>query len=60
MNLAKRRSQASVHSVTDRATLLTDHRMSGLPILAKYKHFKAICEQTSDHSPTDSSSSFWT
>ena len=25
--------------VTDRASLLTDHRMSGLPILARYKHF---------------------
>ena len=31
--------------------------MSGRPILAKYKHFKKKCEQTSDNSPTDSSSS---
>ena len=32
-------------------------RMSGLPIRAKYKHFKIICEHTCDSSPTDSSSS---
>ena len=30
---------------------------SGLPIRAKYKHFKTICEHTSDISPTDASSS---
>ena len=38
-------------------SLLTDHRMSGLPIRAKYKHFRTVCEQTSEKSPTDSSSS---
>ena len=43
--------------MTDLASLLTDHKMSGRPIRAKYKHFKTICEQTSDNSPTDSSSS---
>ena len=42
INLAKRRSQAWVHFVTDRASLLTDHRMSGLPILAKCKHFQTM------------------
>ena len=55
--LANRLSHAWIHSVTDLASLLTDHRMSGRPIRAKYKHFKTICEQTSDDSPTDSSSS---
>ena len=42
INLAKRLSQAWVHFVTDRASLLTDHRMSGLPILAKCKHFQTM------------------
>ena len=37
---AKRLSQTRVHIVTDLASLFTDQRMSGLPILAKYKHFK--------------------
>ena len=37
INLAKRLSQAPVHLVTDRASLLTDHRMSGLTIRARYK-----------------------
>ena len=46
--------------VTDLASLFTDHKMSSRPILAKYKHFKTICEQTSDNSPTDSNSSFRT
>ena len=32
-------------------------RMSGLPIRARYKHFKTICEHACDSSPTDSSSS---
>ena len=40
--------------VTDLANLFTDENMSGRPIRAKYKHFKTICEQTSDNSPTDS------
>ena len=32
-------------------------KISGLPIRAKYKHFRTICEQTVDNSPTDSFSS---
>ena len=28
-----------VHFVIDRASLFTDHRISGLPIRAKFKHF---------------------
>ena len=36
---AKRLSQDFVHFVTALASLLTEHRMSGLPIRAKYKHF---------------------
>ena len=58
-------SQASVTSfcpfVTSRASLSTDHRMSGLPMRAKYRHFRTICEQTFDNSPTDfiSSSLKW-
>ena len=47
-------SQARVHLVTPRASLFTDQRMSGLPIRAKYKHFKTMREQTSDMCPTDS------
>ena len=35
--------------------------MSGLPIRAKYRHFRTICEQTFDNSPTNpNSSSFMT
>ena len=52
-----RLSQASVHLVTDRASLFTAQRMSGLPIRARHKHFKTICEHTFDNSPADSSSS---
>ena len=44
--------------MTARASLITDQRMSGLPILVKYKHLKTICEQTLHNSPTVSSSSF--
>ena len=58
ISLASRRSHALVHFVTDQASLLTDHGMSGLPIRAKYKHFKTICEHTLDNSQIDSSSSF--
>ena len=43
---AKRLSQAFVHFVTARASLFADHRMSGLPMRAKHKHFRTICEQT--------------
>ena len=48
ISLANDLSQASVHFVTDLASLLTNHKMSGRPIRAKYKHFKTICEQTSE------------
>ena len=34
--------------MTALASLLTDPRMSGLPIRAKYKHFKTICDHTFD------------
>ena len=58
---AKRLSQALVHLVTARASLFTDHRMSGLPMRAKYKHFLTTWEHIFDNSPTDpnSSSSNW-
>ena len=35
-------TQALVHFVTDRASLFTDHGISGLPIRLKYKHFRTI------------------
>ena len=54
---AKRLSQDFVHFVTARASLFTDHKISGLPVRAKYRHFRTICEQTVDNSPTDSCSS---
>ena len=54
---AKRLSHALVHLVIARASLLTDHRISGLPMRAKYIHFRTICELTSDKSPTDFNSS---
>ena len=41
----------------DRASLFTDHRISGRPIRAKYKHFRTIWEYTCDNSPTDFNSS---
>ena len=44
--------------MTARASLFTDQRVSGLPMLAKYKHFKTVCEHTLGNSPTVSSSSF--
>ena len=34
--------QAVFHSVTERTSMLTVHRKSGLPILAKYRQFKCI------------------
>ena len=34
--------QSLVHFVIHRASLFTDHRISGLPIRAKYKHFRTI------------------
>ena len=36
-----------------RASLFTDHKISGLPIRAKYRHFSTICEQRFDKSQTD-------
>ena len=54
---AMRLSQDFVHFVTARASLFTDHKISSLPIRAKYRHFRTICEQTVDNSPTDSLSS---
>ena len=46
---AKRLSQAWVHFVTALASLLTDHRMSGLPIRARYKHFKTwLCPEATN------------
>ena len=53
----RRLSQALVHFVMDLASLFTDHRKSGLPIRAKYKHFRTILEHTFDNSPTDVDSS---
>ena len=55
---AKRLPQALVQFVTARPSLFTDQRMSGLPIRAKYKHVKTMCEHTFDVSPTISNSSF--
>ena len=45
----------------ERASLFTDHNISGRPILAKYKHFRTIWEHVFDNSPTDfvSSSLKW-
>ena len=57
INRFKHLSQALVHFVMDRASLFTDHRISGRPIRAKYKHCRTICEHTSDTSPTDPVSS---
>ena len=56
-----RLSQALVHFLIDLANLFPDHRMSGFPIRAKYKHFRTIWEHTCDNSPTDyvSSSLKW-
>ena len=39
---ATRLSQACVQRVTDLASVLTDHRMSGRAIRARCKHFKTI------------------
>ena len=54
---ATRFSQAFVNFVTARASLFTDHKISGLPKRAKERHFRTICEQTVDNSPTDQISS---
>ena len=60
-NFLRRLSQALVHFVMARASLFTDHKISGRPILAKYKHFRTIWEHVFDNSPTDfvSSSLKW-
>ena len=58
INLSNRLSHAWVLFVTALANLLTDQKTSNLPIRAKYKHFKTLCDHTFDNSPTDSSSSF--
>ena len=42
INRFRRLSQALVHFVMDRASLFTDHRISGRPIRAKKKHFRTI------------------
>ena len=47
---AKRLAYVFVHFVTARASLFTDHNMSGLPIRARYRHLRTICEQTLDNS----------
>ena len=54
---AERLSNALVHLVIARASLLTDHKMSGLPMRFKYWHVRKMCEQTFDNSPTDPTSS---
>ena len=56
MNRAKRLSLALVHFVIERASLLTDRRISGLSMRSKHKHFRTIWEHTSDTCPTDSNS----
>ena len=58
---AKRLSQTFVHFVTARASLFTDHEISGLPIRAKYRHFRTICVETVDNSTKDwlSSLKWW-
>ena len=53
MKRAKRLSLALVHFVIARASLLTDHRISGLPMRAKHKHFRTFRDHTSNNSPTD-------
>ena len=57
INRFRRLSHVLAHFVIDRASLFTDHRISGLPIRAKYKHFITIWEHTFDNSPTDFNSS---
>ena len=37
-----------VYLVTGRASLFTDHEISGRPIRAKYRHFTTICETSDD------------
>ena len=42
INRFRRLSQALVHVVIERANLFTDHRISGLPIRAKFQYFRTI------------------
>ena len=59
----RRLSQTLVHFVIDRASLFTDHRISGRPILVRNKYFRTIWEYVFDNSPTDfvsSSLKWWT
>ena len=49
INRFRRLSQALVHFVIGRASLFTDHRISGRPIRAKYKHFWTIWEHVFDN-----------
>ena len=59
---AERLSQALAHLVIARASLFTDHKISGQPMLAKYRHLRTICEQTFDNFPTNpiySSMNWW-
>ena len=53
---AKRLSQ-KLFFVIARASLFTDHRMSGLPMRAKCRLFSKIREHSFDNSPTDPNSS---
>ena len=57
INRFKCLSQALVHYVIDRASLITEQRISSRPRRAKYQHFRTIWEHTFDNSPTDFNSS---
>ena len=46
---ARRLSQALTHFVIARVSLLTVHRISGLPERAKYRHFRTIWEHSFDN-----------
>ena len=50
INRFRRLSQALVHFVMDRASLFTDHKISGRPRRATYNHFRTIWEHTLKHS----------
>ena len=62
MNVWNQSCQSFVASlspfVTDLESLFTDHKMSGRPSRAKYKHIRTIWEHTFDNSPTDPNSSY--
>ena len=46
---ARRLSQALAHFVIARVSLFTIHRISGLPIRSKYRHFRTIWEHSFDN-----------